>query len=127
MNDLSFQDTKLILSSELIEKLNASPGDKIDISFIDINEVLYPAVSKSDNGNKLSKTNSIVFKGKKNQLLKSLGTEFIINEEKSTEDLIILKGENPTVFTSVEAAVSHLSNFVFEDNNYNIKELEYEF
>lgn len=127
MNDLSFQDTKLILSLELIEKLNASPGDKIDISFIDIDEVLYPAVSKSDNGNKLNKTNSIVFKGKKNQLLKSLGTEFTIDEEKSTEDLIILKGENPTVFTSVEAAVSHLNNFVFEDNNYNIKELEYEF
>ena len=71
---------KLKLNSLAIKMLNISPGDRIDVQYTNDYPVIGVAESfgNPEGGCKLSKTNTVSFRGKKAENLSNFGNEFTI-------------------------------------------------
>ncbi len=125
--DVTLVKEKIILSDEIISKLNAKVGDKISIGYINKNGNLIPVISLSEEGNKLTKSNSFIFKGKKAEILSQLGSRFWITEQH--DNLIELEGDGIPVYTDNKKAVkAFVTKEIIEDTNFNITKLNnYEF
>ena len=124
--DVIIRDTQLVFSDQLIEMLKAKPGDKISIGYIEQNDKLVPVIEKNEAGHKLNKNNTISFRGKQQEVLGQLGTNFWATENNG---VITLEGDGLPVFTSVKKAVeTYLTKDIIEDTNYSINKLtNYEF
>ena len=72
------EDNKLRLNSLAIDLLRVKAGDRIDVQYTDI----YPVIGLSESfgnpegGTKLTKSNTLSFRGKKFEVLSKFGTEF---------------------------------------------------
>lgn len=76
-------DSKLIMSPKVIELLSAQIGDRISVNYIQKNnEFTFPVIGKSEvftdkeAGNKLSKTNTVSFRGSQKTCLSQYGNLF---------------------------------------------------
>lgn len=85
--DVDLQATKLLLSNNCISKLNAVVGDKISVQYWTVNnQETFPLIGKAEcftdkeNGNKLSKTGSVSFRGNQQKTLSNYGQQFKIEE-----------------------------------------------
>lgn len=104
-------DNKLIISPEALSLLGAVPGDRISINYTQkSNEVTIPLIGKSEifadreAGNKLTKSNTVSFKGKQRTLLLEYGSIFIM-EKSNTPGMFYLKtstDDNSTELSSPE-------------------------
>ena len=97
-------DSKLIMSPKAIELLSAQIGDRISINYIQKNnELTFPVIGKSEvftdkeAGNKLSKTNTVSFRGSQKTCLSQYG------------NLFKLEALRPGVFKMVKIEESELS------------------
>ena len=61
--DVVMTETTLQLSARLVTLLNAQPGDGIVIGFMDKAGVLVPVISTGEEGNKLTRTNTVSYRG----------------------------------------------------------------
>ena len=86
-NDLfiKIEDNKLILTQDVINLLNVFPGERITINYYTINpEETFPVIGKSElftdasGGCKLTKSNTVSFKGNQRQTLLEYGDFFTI-------------------------------------------------
>lgn len=83
---LTLEPTKLILNNKLVKDMGIVYGNRVFITYAQKgnkkNKILFPCISKEDNeeslGNKITKTNTVAFKGKQNAVLAEYGTEFTI-------------------------------------------------
>ena len=80
-------DNKLIMSPKAIELMSVHYGDRIAVNYIqENNEVTFPIIGKADvfadpnAGNKLSKSNTVSFKGTQRTILTKYGQLFKIEE-----------------------------------------------
>lgn len=80
---IKVENNRLVLSSEAIKALNAIVGDRITINYWNINkETTFPLIGKSElfsdptNGNKLTKSNTVSYRGTQNKILKEYGSLF---------------------------------------------------
>jgi len=125
--DVKVQDSNLLLDPAFIAKLGAKAGDRITIGFIEKDGNMIPIISIGEEGNKLTKSNTISFRGKQKNTLSQFGTNFwggdLIN------GYIELEGDGIPVYTEVKKAVeSYISKEIVLDTNYNITKLNnYEF
>lgn len=78
-------DNKLIMSPKAIELMSVHYGDRIAVNYIqENNEVTFPIIGKADvfadpnAGNKLSKSNTVSFKGTQRTILTKYGQLFKI-------------------------------------------------
>ena len=76
-------ENKLVLTQEAVDLLNASSGDRIAINYVQVsNQETFPVIGKSDSfvdpnsGNKLTKSNTVSFRGVQNDMLSKYGTTF---------------------------------------------------
>lgn len=76
-------DNKLVLSPKAVEILNITPGERIVINYVQVNnEITYPIIAKSivfgdpENGNKCSKSNTVLYKGAQREILTKYGNLF---------------------------------------------------
>jgi len=124
--DLLLKENSLLLDSSLITKLNANPGDKISIGFIERDGLLRPIISIGEEGNKLSKSNTVSFRGNRHNILAQFGTQFWINEN---DGLLELEGDGIPVYTEVKKAVEAIiTKEIILDTTYEITKLtNYEF
>lgn len=124
--DVVMTETTLQLSARLVTLLNAQPGDGIVIGFMDKAGVLVPVISTGAEGNKLTRTNTVSYRGKKHNVLTEFGSNFWAHVNDGD---IELEGDKLPVYTSVQkAAESYLTAEIITDTNYNITKLEtYEF
>lgn len=83
MPKLSLLENKIIFSQEAINLLEASPGDRIAINYIQVsNEETFPIIGKSDifgdsnAGNKLTKSHTMSFRGVQQTMLRQFGKFF---------------------------------------------------
>lgn len=95
---LYLEDNKCRLNSAAISLMGISPGDKLDIKYEENNGKSIPIIGTDENfhtngGNKLSKSNTIAYRGNKNNELSKYGKEFILVKHPSKEGLFILSSE----------------------------------
>lgn len=124
---LILQDSKMVLDPTLIELLKVSAGDKISIGYTEVDGKLTPIISKSeDSGNKLTKSNTVSFRGNQRNVLAAFGTNFWAEEK---DGLVYLTGDGIPVFTDVKkAAEAIVTKEIILDVNYDINKLNnYEF
>lgn len=124
--DVIMKESSLILDSGLIKKLNAKPGDRIVIGYIQKDGILTPVISVGEEGNKLTNSNTISFRGKQRNNLAQFGSNFWAKEDNG---IIELEGDGLPIFTEVKKAVeTYITKEIILDTNYNIKKLNnYEF
>lgn len=78
-------DKKLILSLKVLEILDAKPGERLSINYIQKNnEETFPVIGKSEifadpeNGQKITKSNTISFRGNQRKMLEQFGNLFLL-------------------------------------------------
>lgn len=83
MAQLAVLENKLMLSQEAVDILEASAGDRIAINYVQVtNQETFPVIGKSDafvdpnSGNKLTKSNTVSFRGIQRDMLSKYGTNF---------------------------------------------------
>ena len=125
--DIIMTETTLILSDRLISLLKASPGDKITIGYIDLNGTLTPTIQIGEEGNKLTQSNTVSFKGKKHNALTEFGSNFWATAQ--PDGIITLEGDGLPIYTEVQKAVeTYITKEIIQDTNFNITKLTtYEF
>lgn len=95
---LTLEENKYILTQAACDLLGVIPGDKIDIKYDKKNKKDFIPVIGSDEsfgtkqGNKLTKSNTVVCKGSKNDELSKYGTEFRL-EPTETAGIFFLKSK----------------------------------
>lgn len=83
MAQLAVLENKLMLSQEAVDILEASAGDRMAINYVQItNQETFPVIGKSEvfgdpnSGNKLTKSNTVSFRGIQRDMLSKYGTNF---------------------------------------------------
>lgn len=99
---LSLLDNKYSLNSAALDLLGVTAGDKIDIKYQIIDNINYPIIGsstswKSTSGNKLTKSNTVSYRGKANEMLSTFGDEFDFTPWTGHEGLFILIGNKEMV------------------------------
>lgn len=96
------KENKLVLSPKAISMLQSVHGDRISINYVqDGNELTFPIIGKSsvfadqDSGNRLTKSNTVSFRGFQRDLLLKYGTIFILEEFRDNIFRLVPKVENP--------------------------------
>lgn len=81
------KENKLVISPKAISMIGCIIGDRISINYYQENsEITFPVIGRSsvfadiDSGNKLTKSNTVSFKGFQKNVLLKYGSEFILEE-----------------------------------------------
>ena len=95
---LILDDNKYYLNAAAIELMQVGPDSKIDIKY----EKGVPVIGTDEafgtkGGNKLTKNNTVAYRGAKNEELSKYGTEFTISAHNSKEGLFVPSSENAPV------------------------------
>lgn len=94
--ELVLEENKYILNTAAITLLGVEAGDKLDIQYQNIDSKIVPVIGKEEvfggTGNKLTKSNTVTYKGAKHEELIKYGTEFTITTHPSRDDVFVLKG-----------------------------------
>jgi hypothetical protein len=77
------EDGKLILSEEAVELLGIAPDDKVFIGYDKVGSTFKPFIGTDEKkGNKLTKTNTVSYRGKANEELALYGDTFTLSKGK---------------------------------------------
>lgn len=111
---LILEDNKYCLNAAAIELMQLSPDSKLDIKY----EKGVPIIGTDEafgtkGGNKLTKSNTVAYRGAKNEELSKYGTEFTISAHGSKEGLFILSSRN----TPVQEELSGDENIALEEGD----------
>jgi hypothetical protein len=87
------EDGKLILSQETVDLLGIAPDDKVFIGYDKVGSVFKPFIGTDEKkGNKLTKTNTVSYRGKSNEELAVYGSTFKLSPGKH-DGTFYLNGE----------------------------------
>ena len=124
------EETKLVLNNRAVADMGIEYGDRVFIIYEKGEKTLFPVIGRSeDKGNKITKSNTVAFKGNQNVALAEFGTEFTIEEyEDETWKLVPVGGSK--VVKTVEEAVKLSEEvkpelLVEDDEEYEIDEFEF--
>ena len=107
------EDSKLTFNNKALEVLGVDAGDRVLIKLEKKKNKFIPVIASSevwdnpDQGNKLTKSNTVAFKGKQNDALAEFGSKFILTEYK--EGIFALESQDndqkiDTIEEAIEAA-----------------------
>lgn len=95
------KENKLVLSPKAISMLQSVHGDRISINYVqDGNELTFPIIGKSsvfadqDSGNRLTKSNTVSFRGFQRDLLLKYGNIFVLEMFRDNIFRLVPKVEN---------------------------------
>lgn len=99
---LNLLDNKYSLNQAALSLLNVVAGDKIDIRYQIIDSINYPIIGssqswQSSSGNKLTKSRTVSYRGKANDMLATFGDTFSFTSWKGHDGLFILIGNKEQV------------------------------
>ncbi len=87
---VTVEDNKLKLSKDAVELLNVFPNDRITVNYFTVNpEETFPVIGKSElftdnsSGNRLTKSNTVSFRGQQKDVLLEYGKSFKLEPFKS--------------------------------------------
>ena len=126
------EENKLVLSSKLVETLGAEYEDRIAINYEQTKEkITFPVIGldsafAKSTGNKLTKSNTIAYRGNSNSTLAEFGTRFTI--EPYGEGIFRLVGDTKKEKeTTPEAVVKKVDMGIdiTGDETYEIEDLDF--
>lgn len=95
---IKVETTKLVLSKETIKALDAKSGDRIAINYwTESPELTFPLIGKAEwftdntDGNRLTKSNTVSFRGTQNNVLREYGDFFKIEPFKRYYKMVPIK------------------------------------
>lgn len=111
---LILEDNKYCLNAAAVELMGVGPDSKLDIKY----EKGVPIIGTDEafgtkGGNKLTKNNTVAYRGAKNEELAKYGTEFTISAHSSKEGLFVLSSEN----TPVQEELNGYENVTLEEGD----------
>lgn len=115
---ISIEDNKLRLSKDAVNLLNIKAGDRISINYYTVSpEETFPVIAESskftdsDNGNKITKSNTISFRGEQRKTLLRYGNLFKLEPFKNWFKLVKIEEtvENDSL-TEEENDLNNLEN-----------------
>lgn len=118
-------DNKLKLSNAALTKMGVSADDRLSIEYWTVNnEETFPLIGKSemftdsDNGNRLTKSKTISFKGQQRTVLLEYGNLFKIEDFKENiYKLVPIKLDEENDLTNEENDLNKLDSDIFSDFN----------
>lgn len=123
---ITLDASKLMFNNKAIADMNIEYQNRIIIKYIPNpkNKKLEPFIGKDTDwdeegaGNKITKTNSISYRGKPNSILAEFGTEFTIKEtDEGVWELISLNGKPKDIQEVQETAEEIIPDLYTEDDN----------
>lgn len=116
-------ETKLSLNNKAISELGIEPGDRVDVIYEKVKGVLKPFVQVGgEKGNKLTKTNTVAFKGNQNIVLAEFGDQFTLEPHSENTFKLSQITDNIESGDSIKAEVIVDNDFPIQD----LDELTYE-
>lgn len=95
------KENKLVISPKAVSLLQCISGDRISVNYVqDGNELTFPVIGKSlvfadqDSGNRLTKSNTVSFRGFQRNLLLKYGNIFTLEEFRDNIFRLVPKVEN---------------------------------
>ena len=93
---LTLESNKYSLTTGAVQLLGIEAGDKLDIKFQKIDKTIIPVIGSNDvfgtkGGNKLTKSNTVSYRGKYNEELSEYGSEFQLVKHPTADGLFVLK------------------------------------
>jgi hypothetical protein len=80
---ITLEETKLSFNNKAVADMELVYEDRVFIKWEQEGKMLFPIIGKDgENGNKLTKTNTIAYKGKQNAVLAEFGNQFTIEPYK---------------------------------------------
>lgn len=125
-------DTKLVFNNKSLIELGIEAGDRVDIKYEKIKGILKPVIDVSgEKGNKLTKTQTVAFKGNQNTVLAEFGDQFTLEPFKDGMfRLIQVVGEQELgdsikaeVIVKNDAPLQELDELTYEDISTNKDDL----
>lgn len=95
---LTLEDNKYILTAGAVDLLNPTDEDKIDIKFQKVGNKMIPVIGTSTAfgtkaGNRLTKSNTVSYRGKTNEELSAFGNIFTLSAHPTAAGLFVLTGD----------------------------------
>jgi hypothetical protein len=124
------EDNKLVLSESLVEALGAQPEDRINVLYDrdTVSKTITPIIMIDNGGNKLTKSNTVAYKGKANTTLAEFGS--IFKAEPYKEGVFKLIGDS-LVAKDIEIAQAvkevDLGIDVLSDEKVEIEDIDFNF
>ena len=123
------EETRLVFNNRILDTIGVTAGDRIDIKYEKEGKFLIPVLLADDKGNKLTKSNTIAYRGKKNEVLEEFGTEFTITPFKEGIWKLVPKGDVKPI-ESVEEAIEQAEEvepilIVDADDTTDIDEIQF--
>lgn len=125
---LILESNKYVLTDSAMALMDVHPDDKLEIKYESSKELgKVPVIGTVEafgikGGNRLSKSNSVSFRGSKNEELTKYGTEFDVVPHPSKDGLFILKSKSSPV---IEATGDENINIEDEDSelDFNLDDM----
>lgn len=130
---ITLSSNKITFNKKCVEEMKINAGDRIVIKWEKKDNSMIPIIGtdfsfdEEGTGNKLTKNNTITYKGKSNLILSELGTEFKINSiEEGIWELIPINGQSESI-ESITKVVEDLplDIIVNTDEQFIIDDLQY--
>lgn len=107
---ITLEPTKLVFNNKTVADMGIEYEDRIVIKWEKAGKTLIPIIGKDEafdeegSGNKVTKTNTVGYKGKQNAVLAELGTQFTIEPYKEGVWKLI-STTSPTTFKTLEDTI----------------------
>lgn len=96
---ITVEDNKLKLSKDAVELLNVFPNDRITVNYYTVSsEETFPVIGKSElftdnsSGNRLTKSNTVSFRGQQKDVLLGYGKNFKLEPFKNYFKMVKIEG-----------------------------------
>lgn len=131
---ITLESNKLVLNNKAVAVLGLEYQDRVLIKYDKIKgqKLPVPIISKDeDSGNKITKTNTVSYRGTANSVLKEYGEEFTLEEYKPDVWRMISTSTNEVdkytaILDSVDEQEDDIPLFVEEDDdNFEIEEMTF--
>lgn len=109
---LTLEDNKYVLTQAAVDLLGAEADSKLDIKYEKQGKEIRPVIALDDTwgthqGNRLTKSNTVVCRGAKNQELAKYGVEFLLIPHNEKDGIFILKNKNEDIEKALDDTIEN--------------------
>lgn len=134
---ITLEENKLVFNNKAVSDMSLSAGERVLIEWHRRDDMMLPSIRKDEElGNKVTKSNTVTYRGNANKILANLGTEFTIvdagdgtwylNPTTPINNIDTPDNINITLEDAIIEAENTEAELLTElDENYEIDELPY--